>query len=713
MSHRPATARPGRAERRPCPAPARTGTHHRRAPARQRPARLLATLLALASAAGWATAAEHPPPPVPQPRFEDAEIVFEGNATLWGFTLRRQLADLAGRPLSLGTAADAAFLLETYYRERGFPYARVHAELRPVPGDKPVVRLRIVEGPRPAVRRVELRGLPTELAERARDVLRYREHRWYEPHYLVEAELRTATRRLERMLRDAGWLQARAGARWELVELGQGAIVRFDAVPGARHRIAAVEVRGARTRAPAELLRLAALPPGVAAEHEAIEQARRRVEEHYREQGRPFARCRARLEPLAAPAATPAVRVVLAVEEGPLVEYGQLRVQGNEVTAAGLVRSCFSVEPGALVRASALQHGERTLYELGLFTRVHARLEPAAGEGSTRRADVVVELQERPAGWIRLGGGWGSYELLRGQLALGYANLFGIALQGEVRALGSMRGWRYDAALSHPRMLPSGLSSRLEAFYEDRDVRVFDLLRRGLRLRLEQPLASRVRLRAFAETRLERSRVTDLDSGTLLERESIEILSQRLGLLWDGRDDALDPQRGLYATVSVEEAGFALLRDVRFSRIYGSAAWHWTPHPRATLALFAAAGFIFPHQGRQVPLQERWFTGGEASVRAFEEREIGEPLGGLALLRASAELRLRLLGPLGAVAFWDAGEVAPQPGALRLDALRHGVGCGARFATPLGPLRLDVAWKLRRRPGEDPLLVHFSIGHPF
>ena len=89
----------------------------------------------------------------------------------------------------------------------------------------------------------------------------------------------------------------------------------------------------------------------------------------------------------------------------------------------------------------------------------------------------------------------------------------------------------------------------------------------------------------------------------------------------------------------------------------------------------------------------------------------GKPAGGRSLVEASAELRYRF-GDFGIVPFFDIGQSydSTQP---KFSDLRYGAGIGARYYTNFGPLRVDVATPLGRRPGEPKVAVYVSIGQAF
>jgi outer membrane translocation and assembly module TamA len=142
---------------------------------------------------------------------------------------------------------------------------------------------------------------------------------------------------------------------------------------------------------------------------------------------------------------------------------------------------------------------------------------------------------------------------------------------------------------------------------------------------------------------------------------------------------------------------------------------------QSTIAGFSIrGGLIEPlNDSRVVPLQERFFNGGENTVRSFGEDELGprpggKPVGGEAYSVLTTELRQRLFGHFDGAAFMDAGNLAGRAeDAFDFRDLRYAVGFGVRYLLPIGPLRLDFAWNPHPRATEDDFRIHFSVGMSF
>ena len=71
------------------------------------------------------------------------------------------------------------------------------------------------------------------------------------------------------------------------------------------------------------------------------------------------------------------------------------------------------------------------------------------------------------------------------------------------------------------------------------------------------------------------------------------------------------------------------------------------------------------------------------------------PIGGFTMWQASLEARFDIVGPFGAAVFCDAGDVSAKPYDVRLRYLHLSCGAGARYDTPVGPIRLDIGYRIQ------------------
>jgi len=212
----------------------------------------------------------------------------------------------------------------------------------------------------------------------------------------------------------------------------------------------------------------------------------------------------------------------------------------------------------------------------------------------------------------------------------------------------------------------------------------------------------------------------------------------------DTRDDVLDPERGTFVSAEGTMAARALGGQVGFLKSYVQGLWfHRLPaQKRVVFASRVALGLAdgFPRdvtatdiEGLPVtvtvedlPASERFFAGGDTTIRGFALDTVGAPntispsgfpRGGNGLLLLNGELRLPVWGDVGAALFMDGGNVFDRVTEMDLGELRGSVGFGLRYKSPIGPIRFDVGFKLDRREIggtlESRRAFHFSIGQAF
>ena len=130
------------------------------------------------------------------------------------------------------------------------------------------------------------------------------------------------------------------------------------------------------------------------------------------------------------------------------------------------------------------------------------------------------------------------------------------------------------------------------------------------------------------------------------------------------------------------------------------------------------------------PAAELFYAGGRTSHRAYERDALGIvgetlivespgspedpfPAGGGGLLLASLELRFPIAFQIGGTIFADGGNVWREYRQIDPGEMKWGAGAGLRYSSPVGPLRLEIGWKLDREPFEDPYVWFFSLGNTF
>ena len=285
----------------------------------------------------------------------------------------------------------------------------------------------------------------------------------------------------------------------------------------------------------------------------------------------------------------------------------------------------------------------------------------------------------------------------------------------------------------------------------------FDLFSRGVNAELRRTIG--LTMTGSAGYTYGQNRVTNgqfqNEEGPLVDRLFPEVTLSTFsgGLVLDTRDDPLEPTRGLLVGVDAEGAFRNLGSEVGFVKAsvqgfffqalpgelvfaagarLGLARGFTLMLPTLPIFVMTADGVLVQQDGsalaviQDLPASERFFAGGDTTVRGFALDRLGDattidpngfPTGGNAMIVMNSELRVPVSGAIQVVGFLDAGNVFDRVSNLELNRIRGAAGFGVRYRSPVGPIRVDLGFKLDRREfaGEqEPLTaLHFSIGQAF
>ena len=424
--------------------------------------------------------------------------------------------------------------------------------------------------------------------------------------------------------------------------------------------------------------------------------------------------------------------VVFRVLEGARSTADVIVVRGNTRTRSRVVRRFLALERGDPISTEGLLDVQRSLYRLGIFSRVDVRVPTADAEFAA--SEVVVELEEGNPRAVAYGAGYDSESGARGLLRFSHANLGGRAASFQVDALVAQRDQLYRALYRQPYLGAWPVEARALAYSQIEDRPTFDVARRGAQLGLERSFG-RLRAGLYAEYRLVELETDAPPEVIPRESRNARVASLSPTLLWDRRDDPVDPRRGWSLAVQAERALPIGAADADFEKLFVQATG-LLPAGRGVVAASLRAGGLRPRAAPldptlrpidAVPAAELYYAGGRTSHRAFARDELGipgetlfvaegedpVPLGGGVLVLVNLEWRFPLVGAFGGDLFVDGGNVWREIGDFDPGDARWGAGVGLRYASPIGPLRLEVGWKLDREPFEDPFVWFISLGNAF
>jgi outer membrane protein insertion porin family len=676
---------------------------------------------------------------------------------------------------------DSQSAIESYLRSEGYRDAMVMHSRQETAGEL-VITFRIARGPRFLVRGVNLTGnfvLPTQ---QLLPFIRFKEG---EP--FVRATLATGVRAIETTYRASGF--TRPGVKATENEVAPEdpkapdrlVNVTVTIVEGPRTEVRAVSFQGNTAIGDADLRKVIATAPGrvysiidVVSDRDAIVQA-------YHDRG--FETVVVTPQPMFAENDTRA-DVRFAIVEGPQIIVDHIIISGNRRISTETIDREIVLRPGEPYGEAAVVRSRANLTALELFRRI--RIEALAHSGDTRR-DVLVQVEEGPSTTVDLSGGVeGGYfarptgagataedrfEVTpRGSIQVTRRNLWGknrtitlftrVSLRtrdsqanesvlSPTQPIESNYGFHEYRALAsyrEPRIFQTSAAILLTGIVEQAFRPSFNFARKVVQAQVGNRLTDLYTVTGaytFQKTRLFDIRASQDEEAWLIDRLFPQVrLSKFSGtVLRDSRDprEALDPTHGTQLIATADLSARAIGSEVGFVKTYVQGFFYrQLPVPRRVVMALGARVGLAHGFNREVnggivnglPANERFFAGGDTSVRGFALDRLGDehtisattgfPTGGNGVVVLNSELRAHLFGGFQGIGFVDAGNVYPLASDVDFTSLRPAAGVGLAYRSQrIGLARIDLGFNLNPQtfvPGGDPerrWVIHFLLGQPF
>jgi translocation and assembly module TamA len=539
---------------------------------------------------------------------------------------------------------------------------------------------------------------------------------------MIRARLDADIDLMRRILASEGYYDADVRARTERRGQGRGQPLTavLDVTPGQRYRFSEIVV-DARPTVPSGLIRdnlpLAVGQPIVA---DRVQGAEAAIALKLPEEGYPFAQVGQR-DILLDEAMGDGV-YTLPVDIGPRARFGGIETTGDLAFDAEHVGVLSRFRRGDLYDSRKVDDLRQALVATGLFATVAVepqRTGESAGD-DTEYVTTMVTQQKGPPRTLAASAGYGTGEGIRLEGSWTHRNLF--PPEGALIGRGLIGTQE------------QGLSATLRRSNAGRRDRTFELVTELLRsdYKAFEALTGRVAARvSYDSTPIWQKKLTyaygveliatsedDYDfarGGRDRDFYTIFGLSGQVGI--DRTNSLLDPTKGFRVTALVQPEGSLSGRFSPYARARVDASGYVSATDDIVIAGRVRVGSILGAARERLAPSRRFYGGGGGSVRGFGYQQLGpkdpnyDPIGGRSINEAALEARYRF-GDFGVVGFVDAGQVYRSSTPTFTD-MRFGVGLGARYYTNFGPMRIDVATPIERKPGEARISVYVSIGQAF
>jgi len=388
--------------------------------------------------------------------------------------------------------------------------------------------------------------------------------------------------------------------------------------------------------------------------------------------------------------------IVLVLNTGPRFQVGEITIEQGEIDE-DVLRRYLPLAPGDAFSPRALLDTQFQLMELGYFSRVDVSPDREAADDA--RMPIRIEPTYLPSQRYAAGVGFGTDTGARVSLETDFRhiNRRGHSIESDIRVSqrGADAGGSYNIPLGEIPGERISFSTRYEREeFEDGESESYIV---GTSLSRKPGDWER---RTYLEYSTERFTVGDL-------RRTTNLLVPGISFERKEFDDESFPRNGWSVFLDTHGAAEPVLSTTTFaqSRIALRGILPLDAKSRFLARFEYGASFVDSFE--RLPLSERFYAGGDRSVRGYAFQSLGEVdddnnvIGGEYLTSMSVEVDRLIWGNWGLAAFMDTGGAGNEA----LPDLVQGVGLGLRYRSPVGSVRVDLA-----HPLDKDRLVRLHIG---
>jgi outer membrane protein insertion porin family len=636
-------------------------------------------------------------------------------------SLRRLLPALSGEGLRPELLEEGATNLKEYLEEYGYPEAATSIQESRDSAGVRLVRYIIDRGRKVTVSEVRFHGNRAFSDGDLLKTIQIQPSRFLQKSAYSVSKLDADVEALQTLYRSAGYLDAAVVPLLEPLENGEKLRVTFDCAEGARARVRSVVMTGNQRLSAKIIAARMRLQTGEPYSPDLAEHDRQVILAAYNDAGflQPAVTWQA-----VGPDKDDTYAIAFQIKEGVQSYVDRIVVLGRDRTRESVVEKRIKLKEDQPLSLGKMLETQQALYDTGAFDLV--RVTPQNPESSAACQNVIVRLQEARPVTLRYGFGYQEREKVRGILELSDLNIFGTGRRADLRLRGSAIEQAGVLSFQQPQFRFLPVDSFFTLSGSKKKEISFDSRRLKVSYQYSRPISGHTwGLLRYSFTNVRVSQVT----ADLAREETPRNLSTISAFyVNDTRDSYLDPEKGFFTSTDLSlttKLRSAALASGQYVSLFTQNSYYRKLSGPLLMASSLRFGLIYGFAGdRSIPLSERFFAGGGASLRGFDTDRAGplglnnEPIGGNALLIGNLELRVPLISRFQLAGFYDGGNVYPSVGAIRFSDFSHTVGAGLRVRTPFGPIRLDYGVNLNlpsslRSLGYKQGHFFLTIGPPF
>lgn len=661
------------------------------------------------------------------------DITFEGNKELTTDKLKEALEFRLNSVFSTKDLAKSVAKVKKMYADEGYYLAEVQTEVKNKSQSELTVKLTVVEGAKILITTISFDGNKAFEASKLRGLMETKQ-RWY-LSWLTGA----GTYKDEVLKNDAllltdfylnnGYVNIKVGEPVvKLNESKTALAVTVGITEGDQYRVGAVGFKGELLDPAADLRKKLKSEQGEVFSRALLRTDIGTLTDVYGDKGYAFAT----INPLTRlDNDKKTIDLTFDAEKGELVYIERINVAGNPKTRDKVIRREMRVTETGLYSSTGLKRSKQNLMNLGFFEE--ANVATAKGSASNK-LNVNVDVKEKPTGTFSIGGGYSSLDGFIGQGSIQQANFLGLGLKANLSASIGGKSQTYALGLTDPYFLDTkwtlgGDIYRSERNYTDYYRRLVGGDIKGgypINDNLSTFMMYKYEIKDLYSPSTEYKALHDANTYGTYPLGTTTTSSLYGSITHNSTDYRLDPSTGMINTFSAEYAGLG--GDNKYARFIVDNTYFYPLYKRLIASTKLTLGYV-REAGEPIPIDEKFYLGGIYSLRGYRSRTVSPTfptnpaigdnivyLGANKEIIGNVEVTFPLLSEVGlkGVLFFDYGNSFNE-NAKVFDTMLMSYGWGIRWASPIGPLRLEYGIPINPRDVVDSTSgrLEFSIGTMF
>jgi outer membrane protein insertion porin family len=696
------------------------------------------------------------------------EILITGNQKIKTEDIKEKMTLTARSILNLDKIKENAEQIRKLYFSKGYYGVQVEPKVENLDTNEAVVSFKIDEGPKGAIDKILFKGNQRLKSDELKKVMATKEKGLLsfltKTGILDEDALKNDVQLLSAYYFDHGYLDVKISEPKVDLHDPKKIQIEIGIEEGSQYHFGTIDFKGDLLNSKEELFRAVGLKRNDVYSNTAIRKAVTALTERFANQGHAYVEVSPET---AVDSSKLLVGLTFDIDKKKQVSFERIQIRGNTKTRDKVIRRELQVAEGELYSATGINKSRDRLKRTGYFKEA----EFVTSRGSADdKINMDIKVEEAPTGALSFGIGYSSLEKAIGTASLSDRNLFGLGYAASLKFRLGTESKDFRLSVTDPYFLGYRYSVGTDFYSEEIDYfSTYSYKMYGGNLRVGKELTET--LRTDLTYKLENVDVFNISpeaSNYVLEQSGRKTTSAlAMSVSKDTRNDFFSPLKGAKHVLMVQNAGGPLGGDNYFVKAVGETNWYFPLPLNTVLNLRAKAGVVQaygsgptefftktlttnPITGKNnnaeitsvvrdadktVPIYERFFVGGQGTIRGFEYGKAGpvdeneDPIGATKMVVFTGEWVFPLsreIGLRGAL-FVDVGRgwgveqshvkvidervnpkehvfVAEEP------SWRVGVGFGIRWFSPFGPINIDIGFNPSPKSGEKTRVIDFSAG---